>query len=56
MYIADHFRESDSDAINALIRHFPLAALVLCDVDGIPQANHYPLLLEVDAAGDQKVV
>jgi transcriptional regulator len=55
MYIADHFRESDSDAINALIRHFPLATVVLCDVDGIPQANHYPLLLEVDAAGDQKL-
>ena len=29
--------------------------MVLCDVDGIPQANHYPLLLEVDAAGDQKL-
>ena len=55
MYISDHFRESDSDAINALIRHFPLATVVLCDVDGIPQANHYPLLLEVDAAGDQKL-
>ena len=55
MYIADQLRESDSDAINALIRHFPLATVVLCDVDGIPQANHYPLLLEVDAAGDQKL-
>ena len=55
MYMADHFRESDSDAINALIRHFPLATVVLCDVDGIPQANRYPLLLEVDAAGDQKL-
>ena len=55
MYIADHFRESDSDAINALIRDFSLATVVLCDVDGIPQANHYPLLLEVDAAGDQKL-
>ena len=55
MYIADHFRESDSDSINALIRHFPLSTVALCDVDGIPQANHYPLLLEVDAAGDQKL-
>ena len=36
MYISDHFRESDSDAINALIRHFPLATVVLCGVDGSP--------------------
>ena len=55
MNIADHFREFDSDAINALIRHFPLATVVLSDVDGIPQANHHPLLLEEDAAGDQKL-
>ena len=55
MYISDHFRESDSDAINALIRHFPLATVVLSDVDGIPQANPHHLLLEVDAAGDQKL-
>ena len=55
MYISDHFRESDSDAINALIRHFPLATVVLCGVDGSPQANHYPLLLEVDSRGDQKL-
>lgn len=55
MYISDHFRESDSDAINALIRHFPLATVVLCGVDGSLQANHYPLLLEVDSRGDQKL-
>ena len=55
MYIADHFRESDSDAIIALIRHFPLATVVVCGANGILQANHYPLQLEVDASGDQKL-
>ena len=55
MYISDHFRESDSDAINALIRHFPLATVVVCSANGILQANHYPLLLEVDSRGGQKL-
>lgn len=48
-------RESESEAINALIRHFPLATVVVRSVNDTPQANHYPLLLEVDAAGGQKL-
>ena len=55
MYISNQFRESDSEAINALIRHFPLATVVACNVNGMPQANHYPLLLEADATGGQKL-
>ena len=55
MYISDRLRESDSEAIKALIRHFPLATVVVRNVNDTPQANHYPLLLEVDAAGGQKL-
>lgn len=48
MYIPAHFRQSDAQALHALMRAQPLATLVTQSADG-PVANHIPLLLEVGA-------
>lgn len=42
MYIPKHFEEPRIDVMQALIRDYPLAALVTLSADG-PNANHIPL-------------
>jgi len=45
MYQPPHFREGRAEIIHALIRAHPLATLVTV-VDGRPEANHIPLLID----------
>jgi len=47
MYQPPHFREPRLDAIHALIRTHPFAALVTLGPDGLV-ANHYPFVLRPD--------
>lgn len=44
MYQPAAFRETDPDAIRALIAEFPLATLVTIGADGTPTADHVPFL------------
>jgi transcriptional regulator len=43
MYLPQHFAETDSSEVSALLRSFPLAALVVNTADGLT-ANHVPLM------------
>lgn len=45
MYTPAHFREDRPEALDALIRHYPLATLAVQTADGL-DAHHLPLLLE----------
>jgi transcriptional regulator len=47
MYLPQHFEQADPEALAALMREFPLAALVTVQ-DGVPTADHIPM--EYDAA------
>lgn len=49
MYLPKHFEQTDAQALHALMREHPLAALVSVQ-DGEPTADHVPL--EFDAASD----
>ncbi len=44
MYIPKHFEQTDTEELNALIRHYPFATLSWCGKD-CPDAMHLPLLL-----------
>lgn len=46
MYQPPAFRESDPDAMRALVAEFPLATLVTTDADGALVADHIPMLLD----------
>jgi len=50
MYLPAHFEENRPDVLNALIREYPLATVVIQADDG-PEANHIPLHL-VTASAD----
>ena len=43
MYIPEHFRETDAEAVAGLMRDFPLACVVAMTAEGLV-ANHVPLL------------
>ena len=49
MYQVDAFREERIDVMQALMRDHRLATLVSVQ-DGVPQANHLPLLIDPDPA------
>jgi transcriptional regulator len=46
MYVPEAFRETDADAVRALIAEYPLATLVTQAEDGALTANHIPFLLD----------
>ncbi|MGE5472233.1 MAG: FMN-binding negative transcriptional regulator [Bacteroidota bacterium] len=48
MYLLKHFAQNDITELQALMRAFPLATVVMQDTDGL-EANHIPLLLAPDA-------
>ncbi|ALM87230.1 FMN-binding negative transcriptional regulator [Bordetella sp. N] len=53
MYVPDHFAVQDPAALHALIRGYPLGALVTCGAGGL-DANHIPF--ELDVAPDGQAV
>jgi transcriptional regulator len=48
MYVPEAFRETDPDAVCALIAAHPLATLVTHGVDGTLTADHIPFLLDTN--------
>jgi transcriptional regulator len=50
MYTPQHFQESDPSALHALMKAYPLAAVVVNDGDTL-SADHVPLLLRAQAGG-----
>jgi transcriptional regulator len=50
MYVPQHFQESDPSALHALMKAYPLAAVVVNDGDTL-SADHVPLLLRAQAGG-----
>lgn len=55
MYNPSHFQETRLDVLHGLIRQQPLSTLVTMTADGLV-ANHIPLYLRVDAAGQATLV
>lgn len=51
MYLPRHFEPTDAPAMHALMRAYPLASVLLHDPARGLDANHLPLLLQVDADG-----
>jgi transcriptional regulator len=51
MYLPRHFEPPDAPAMHALMRAYPLASVLRHDPAGGLDANHLPLLLQVDADG-----
>jgi transcriptional regulator len=45
VYLPPHFAETDTDALHALIRDFPLGMLITLGSDGL-SANHIPFVLD----------
>lgn len=48
MYIPEHFKETRSEILTALMRDHPLGTIVISGSDGV-SANHVPLILRPDA-------
>lgn len=48
MYDVPAFRENRTEILHALMRAHPLATLVIAADDGVPEANHLPLLLDAE--------
>ena len=51
MYIPDHFREARPEVLHDAMRQIGFATLVTHDVQGGLEANHLPMLLEVNQEG-----
>jgi transcriptional regulator len=45
MYTPEHFKETDTERLEALIRGYPFGTLITVN-DGFPLVNHLPILLE----------
>ncbi|GAA3944855.1 FMN-binding negative transcriptional regulator [Allohahella marinimesophila] len=48
MYVPKHFDNSTESEVRALVRSYPLAALVIMDQDQVLSANHIPFVFESD--------
>ena len=46
MYLPTHFKQTDPDALHALVRERPLGTLITMDTQGDPVADELPFLLE----------
>lgn len=55
MYLPDHFRQDDTEAMRRLIEEQPLGTLITVR-DGEPVANHIPFLLEPRAPGPDVLI
>jgi transcriptional regulator len=51
MYLPAHFAETRPEVLHALVRAYPLAAVVAPGADGLLAADHVPLLLDPGGAG-----
>jgi transcriptional regulator len=55
MYLPKHFEQQDLESLTALLKAYPLGALVT-QQDGAVEANHIPFLLEGDLAVGGKLI
>lgn len=51
MYLPEHFKEENPQALRELMQRFPLAAIIAAKDDGELEVNHIPLALEASAGG-----